>query len=626
MQKSRTTIFRNLILALTLAVCIFIAVIAWFSNYEQATASGLSVTSVKTIGLEAAFEDVDDQYSYNLVDNLSQTFSLITGNGDSFFIPAMDKTNGNPLVDSSGKWLPKKLPVANKDYYEKDIFFRSDEELEVYLQDTSKVVPNDIANGTLNNKSDFGNFTRDYIAGASRVAFYSVNDSNEETLAFVWVPNSTYELIDSSEFVKIQKTSVGTGDFDRVNPENTFGITDLPQSDYYIWEGQVTDRGNDIQNVQSSRFRYDSTTGEYKAAIDMYSSTVLDHAILVNKSSSQSSARINSNFSGTKQSTQCYMGPYVLNGHSYEYIGGYFDGKRYINFPGEAQSYSWSKMSIDANPNKSQFFKDVDRFQVLVTYNSANGSMKVSGFVFYNSTTGEYGGGTGEGTTTQEYVLNDGKDIVITATSNSEYYAITANGDQISSSVVSVESGNKISSASANMMFEVQIVVDDSKSVYLKSAITDKYLSVNGSQVTLSDKPTAFRIFTGTNGPLISYNGMYINYSGGSFILNSSQSELTVFEGSKNGFNENGTPESSYQYYDSTTDTVENLSNFVTDLSTIANNPVTKLSKKENDNYYKSHIRIKIWTEGTDREAKIPLAEGVFNSILNFEGKPIVTP
>ena len=42
--------------------------------------------------------------------------------------------------------------------------------------------------------------------------------------------------------------------------------------------------------------------------------------------------------------------------------------------------------------------------------------------------------------------------------------------------------------------------------------------------------------------------------------------------------------------------------------------------KKENsdDEYFTAHIVMRIWAEGTDRDAKTPLADGIFDTSFHF--------
>ena len=77
------------------------------------------------------------------------------------------------------------------DYIELEVAFRSLSEMNVYLSEESFIDPVDPDNSSSN---IYGKFSRDYIAGAMRVA---VLEDNE--LRMIWAPNSQYQLIDNGD-------------------------------------------------------------------------------------------------------------------------------------------------------------------------------------------------------------------------------------------------------------------------------------------------------------------------------------------------------------------------------------------------------------------------------------------
>ena len=56
------------------------------------------------------------------------------------------------------------------------------------------------------------------------------------------------------------------------------------------------------------------------------------------------------------------------------------------------------------------------------------------------------------------------------------------------------------------------------------------------------------------------------------------------------------------------------------DFGTSAAKVVTLAEVEDSPGTYKAQIRIRIWAEGTDNEAKIPLAGGIFTTHLEFQG------
>lgn len=77
------------------------------------------------------------------------------------------------------------------DYIELEVAFRSLSKMNVYLSEESFIEPVNPNNDSTN---IYGNFSRDYIAGAMRVAVIENND-----LRMLWAPNSQYQLIDNGD-------------------------------------------------------------------------------------------------------------------------------------------------------------------------------------------------------------------------------------------------------------------------------------------------------------------------------------------------------------------------------------------------------------------------------------------
>ena len=67
------------------------------------------------------------------------------------------------------------------------------------------------------------------------------------------------------------------------------------------------------------------------------------------------------------------------------------------------------------------------------------------------------------------------------------------------------------------------------------------------------------------------------------------------------------------------TKSTETSATIIGKVSSTKNIPVATLAKeKETDRYFTAHIIIRIWAEGTDRDALTPLAGGMFETMLHF--------
>lgn len=120
----------------------------------------------------------------------------ITGDGINMYRPSAIDETSNPSGFQPAVALDEK---GTGDFIDIDLMFRTTSKMNVYLNGESFISP---TNPTLGGNM-FGNFSRDYIAGATRVAFIEVTD-NEETgaeefdLKMIWAPNPKYELSKST--------------------------------------------------------------------------------------------------------------------------------------------------------------------------------------------------------------------------------------------------------------------------------------------------------------------------------------------------------------------------------------------------------------------------------------------
>lgn len=604
MQKTRSAFIRNLILALVLAVSIFLLVIAWFTAMQLANAGELSVTSVRSSGLESSFDDVN--YDYDISKDLNMKFSLLSGDGTLFFIPSLDRSTGIPAEDASGKWISKREPVKNQDYLEQDIYFRSTEALSVYLRNTSQILPNDLRDGTLSNKSAFGDFTRDYIAAAARVSFFDVDENGRETLKYTWVPNDTYELMKDSDFTPIQKTESGSDNF---NPPSTEGWN-LPgeDSDYYLWEGYRIN--NDDSTVQFKKVRMKQENGKYYAAIDVNSGTNVDHMVYIGA------------YSGTEAPTEDFTN-YTAASSRKQYI----DDGIYVtaSFEGtySAANRTWAKLYLDPD-KKEAFFSKYDRFQVVISFEpSKNNLLSVEDFVFYNETDPSIAGGNvpAAGGKQEKYTLTAGNAVVITGDSEGDLYALSAEDTGLGAGKVGAVSQESLSNVNSKYLFIVE--QGASADAYkFRSVLTNTYLTVDAAgDLTLSDVSADFVLSAGVNGPLLNCGNKYIAFLSGGFIAADSDSAMIhIYTGNPYRFTTESGNTETYQYY-TAAGGVQNLSNYYLTSNLNTAPAIASLAKVNAvDFYYKAHIRVKIWVEGTDREAQIPLAGGCFSNLLDFQG------
>lgn len=692
MKKSRTSLFRLLILALVIIVTIFILVLAWFSAFKEVSADGMSVKAAGP-GLEASFSDTpDSEWWYEIFNNEPKAYPLVTGSGwitnnkIDLFVPQVNLSTGEVVQGSDGFWAVRKdVAEAGSDFFETDVYFRSKEKLTISISDESSVTPRSLltdadGNPYDSNLSEFGDFSRDYIAAAARVGFYDEKDN----LKFVWAPNKSYELKEGSEFLEIQKNSDGiSGTFNKDNPDITFGIDKLPDNNngtyYGFWEGHTArDTNPFLDEPQRRLMRYNKNTGKFYAAVDVSATTQLDHAVLAKQitgSDVPAAPRENSAYTGGQDASTCQLTNYTVGNAVYEHIEVHFTGGKNISFPGVADpSYQWSKLTINAGNKTSAFFESMNKFQILIEYNPSDGSMKAVDFVFYSS--GGYGGGTiGNGQSgSSAYALTDGQKVVITSPNKfvqiEPTFALFTSLDGVSTRDVLLDSTSVTEGGITSNRYRVvpQSLRPASVLTVVKSGETGQYqfkcnipgesgtyyLYYNSAEAKIGLTDTQsyaakFQLINGSDFCQLKVVGAdkYLSISSAGVSLSTLPVDCRIFisqgdasSSTSNRIDDKSTNPEKYTYLIKGTNTEQSLmrvdsvleafptdpkTSIVDDLNFISTISLVTLTKEENSDYYKGHIKIRIWVEGTDREAKTPLINGIFNTKLVFTGTKVPT-
>lgn len=215
--------------------------LAWFYINEEVTVSyGNSI-----------FCEAGDSLEISLVENGAPTrwsgsidysageFNAvdISGDGCHLYRPAEIDENQSPvnLLQATSSLEDG----SSYDYIEMVVAFRSVSKMNVYLSDESFIAPVDPDDTTSN---IYGSFSRDYIAGAMRVA---VVDENGQELKMLWAPNSKYELIQN-----------GNGTYD-------FKADSTPEDPYKFYgedeNGVIVEQEVPADLYASKKFVVDST-------------------------------------------------------------------------------------------------------------------------------------------------------------------------------------------------------------------------------------------------------------------------------------------------------------------------------------------------------------------------------
>ena len=172
-------IWKNIVLVGATIVILVIATFAWFYSIPRATADAIVVHVGK-----ASYVQISGDQGNNWSDDLevdvgiNKNFKEISGNGTTFFAPVYDVVE-NPEGGYSPKLVSFEQVGENEYYFEQVLDFRTDTVQSIFLSPESSVT------------SVGGN---SYIDGAIRVAFFELDADGNETLKYIWAPNSTVEF------------------------------------------------------------------------------------------------------------------------------------------------------------------------------------------------------------------------------------------------------------------------------------------------------------------------------------------------------------------------------------------------------------------------------------------------
>lgn len=202
-RKTGRMIAKNLIVLFTVALAGFCGIQAWFTDKSSADADGINVECQAPDGIEIAVVGHDapapTEYTTGNItlnkDNCPFLEKLqlteITGDGTSFKKPALIQLGGQAQVDPNAEWSD---PTVNEHYLSFDLYIRSKSQYNIAIGRNSTIKP--VApqltsqNGTgIQNKSKYGNFSRDAVVGAVRFSVVDYKDPPSKKLLWLPAPN-----------------------------------------------------------------------------------------------------------------------------------------------------------------------------------------------------------------------------------------------------------------------------------------------------------------------------------------------------------------------------------------------------------------------------------------------------
>lgn len=210
---------------LLVMVSVLVVSYAWFINSTKTTSKDLNIKTKASRLLYISLDD-GETWSTELSLDLNDNFkfnSEVTSNGINFYKALTKRDDGTPITFTDA--------ISGRDYLEFNILFKANAPLGVFLDSDSTITPSagltqtELLGTTVARKSSYGNFSRDLIAGAVRIAFIE-NDYVEEqyipklTPSLVWAPNKNYELKYNNGTYSFDLESNNQQDYTYINPLN----------------------------------------------------------------------------------------------------------------------------------------------------------------------------------------------------------------------------------------------------------------------------------------------------------------------------------------------------------------------------------------------------------------------
>lgn len=646
-RNTGSIIVKCVVILVVLGVICSLSIWSWFTQNKTALADGIFVKS-KGDGVQVSWDGVN--YYDNLQalkqedvsgdanglalnisgkDGEPAPLSLVTGNGLQFFEPSLNRRLGTVLTNTDGSWHGTDITSANSQgrYIDIDLYFRSESPRDVFLAGDSRISPK----STDDRISEYGVFSKDNIASATRLAF--LNDEKNDC-AFIWAPNADNELEQNDAGYK-KYTTTATQDIivsGGGNNKIDGGVEDNGKT-YYLWtlydDAVVSSFQQDLGKFEARKFEYNAEYRYFTTNVTMYlptyDGTNPSIPFFLNESSTKPSA-------STVHQYNTYVDGYASSQTLREDLGQYYVVTNTAYNIGDAAFSNAFKIVRAQLPIGSKItfevgYDPVNKLLVILNYQvEGGGSFDLASESSDIITTVKY------------YPLENN---VTCALVNPLSASAVSKGNNFNKGVSFIDSAkNNVSPVSITLEEQFTTIKDGTgyEATYkFKSNSNNTYLTLTNGVVSYTAAGSKFTLEykDGVEGPLLKSGDYYLVFEQGKLkgvkadALNTA-SAVTVYTGTTYKFNTGLTEDKQYyQFYNNTTKQLETLSsatspklftssNSDTEETKVGSTIITTLEKSAGSDYYTSHIVMRVWVEGTDREAQTPLADGIFDISLHF--------
>ena len=243
-KEASKNIYVTMFKRIAIIVSIFVFSYAWFVHESNSYLEGVNIGTAKTNNILISEDGIEGWgNSFNI--DVGEGFRFnneVTSEGINFYKANLKDEDGNPLSFTNA--------ILNEDYLEFDVWFKNDSSVKLFLDKDSSVYPecgttkddlilypgSDKKIDDIVRASAYGDFSRDLIAGAVRVAFIRYNYNTEtdkfeleSTPSLVWAPNKGYEITESDGWYSASIDSKNSQNYKyiKVNSSNSFSEEDV---------------------------------------------------------------------------------------------------------------------------------------------------------------------------------------------------------------------------------------------------------------------------------------------------------------------------------------------------------------------------------------------------------------
>ena len=233
-KQTSKKIYSTIVKLIAIIVSIFVFSYAWFVSNKENHLDNIEIGTVKANNLQISQTGEDGWGSILSVKSGEELMfdDAVTGDGIIFYKAVSKREDGYPVKMANA--------IENVDYLDFDLWFKNDSNISIYLDKNSYVYPeccsnaNDAILNLNNNRSDivrlssYGDFSRDLIAGAVRVAFINYeydNSSSKYVLddkpVYIWAPNKNYEIVYQNGYYEFNMNSTNYENYSYLKVTNS---------------------------------------------------------------------------------------------------------------------------------------------------------------------------------------------------------------------------------------------------------------------------------------------------------------------------------------------------------------------------------------------------------------------